>query len=347
MSPITNAVLGIAFLVIGVAATLLMFHLWGYPYDKEKLKSSAPTIWLFVHRAMGWVFVGIYIYLMAQMVPRMWNYQIEFPARTVMHLTLGMAIGALLLVKIVIVRFFHHLEGQLAPFLGTSLLICTVLLIGLSAPFAFREGYLQASAMDAFDDQSLERVRQHLDGAGLDDQERREFFGSVAGLEAGRDVLFGPCIQCHDLRTVLARPRTPQNWHATVVRMADRAKLVEPISEDEQWAVAAYLIAISPDLQRSAAERRDADAEETAAGEAALSLNEPEAGESTYDPAQAKVLAETQCNLCHPSALVEASPPASPDAARELVQRMVTNGMSATPAELQQIVRYLSETYAP
>ncbi len=94
MGPISNTVLGIAFLVIGVASTLLMFHLWGCPYDKEKLKSSVPAFWLFVHRAMGWPFVALYVYLMIKMVPRMWNYQIEFPARTVMHLTLGMAIGA-------------------------------------------------------------------------------------------------------------------------------------------------------------------------------------------------------------------------------------------------------------
>ena len=128
--------------------------------------------------------------------------------------------------------------------------------------------------------------------------------------------------------------------------MADRAKLVSPITDDEQWAVTAYLIAISPDLQKSAAERRDADAEEAAAGEAALSLNEGEEGEAAYDPEQARVLVETQCGLCHPLALVEASPPASPDAARELVQRMVKNGMPATPDQLRQIVRHLSETYA-
>jgi len=46
-------------LVVGVVATLLMFHLWGYPYDKEKVKSTAPAIWLFTHRALGWVFVGL------------------------------------------------------------------------------------------------------------------------------------------------------------------------------------------------------------------------------------------------------------------------------------------------
>ncbi len=62
----------------------------------------------------------------------MWSYQVELPARTVAHLMLGMTIGAIIVIKVAIVRFFKHLEGTLVPFLGTALLICTTLLIGLS-----------------------------------------------------------------------------------------------------------------------------------------------------------------------------------------------------------------------
>src|SRR5579862_8560278 len=132
MSALTNTILGLVFLVAGIAATFLMYHLWGYPFDHEKLKSSAPPRLMLLHRALGYVYVAIYVLLMTQMVPRLWRYQVEFPARTVAHFMLGISIGALLLVKIVIVRFFKHLEGTLAPFLGTLLLICTILLLGLS-----------------------------------------------------------------------------------------------------------------------------------------------------------------------------------------------------------------------
>ena len=38
--------------------------------------------------------------------------------------------------------------------------------------------------------------------------------------------------------------------------MAERSSILSPISEDEEWRVTAYLIAISPDLQRSVRERR-------------------------------------------------------------------------------------------
>jgi hypothetical protein len=76
-----------------------------------------------LRRLMGYVFVLIYVYLMWDMVPRLWTYQIELPTRTVVHLALGIAIGAILIIKVLVVRYFKHMESTLAPFLGTSLLI--------------------------------------------------------------------------------------------------------------------------------------------------------------------------------------------------------------------------------
>ncbi len=374
MSPIANSLLGLAFLALAVGSTFLMYHLWGYPFDKEKLRSSAPRVGMLAHRVMGWAFVAVYLYFMSQMLPRLWSYQVEFPARTVAHLTLGMAIGGLLLVKIVIVRFFKHMEGELAPFLGTGLFVATVMLIGLSAPFAFKETYLQANALDLVDEAGLVRIAQRLESAGLKEPRQRERFASVEGLEAGRNVLFGECVECHDLRTVLARPRTPKVWRQTVTRMGDRAALISPISEDEQWAVTAYLIAISPDLQRSAAEHRhqriaedrsreaaedmlaaaeaDLDEEPGAAAEPGTASNAAEAGTSIertesagYDPERARAVFEQQCSLCHPLDLVNAAPPGSAEEARELVSRMVENGMPAGTDELELIVRHLTESF--
>ena len=88
MDAVGNAVLGVVFLAVGTAATFLMYHLWGYPFDHATNKSSAPPSLMRLHRVLGWIFVGIYVYFMTQMVPRLWEYQIELPARTVVHLTL-------------------------------------------------------------------------------------------------------------------------------------------------------------------------------------------------------------------------------------------------------------------
>src|SRR3990167_9505985 len=136
-----NVGLGLLFLVTGLVNVLLMYRIWGYPYDKAALKSSAPRSLVLTHRASGYLFVLIYVYLMSQMLPRIWHYQIELPPRSVMHLTLGLAIGIILVVKIGIVRFFKHMESTLIPMLGTALLICTALLVGLSVQFVFKEQY--------------------------------------------------------------------------------------------------------------------------------------------------------------------------------------------------------------
>jgi cytochrome c2 len=278
------------------------------------------------------------------MVPRLWEYQIELPARTVVHLVMGLAIGIILTIKILIVRFFKHLEGAMAPLLGTGLLICSTILIGLSAPIALREAYMSRVAPGV---SGLERVRTLLPKAGLPGRIRVERIASVAGLSQGRALLRTKCVQCHDLRTVLAKPRTPENWLETINRMAERAVL-QPISEAEQWSIAGYLVAVSPDLQKALQLRRRQQLTETPAD----SIRQPVAGAkeraaamSAGEVAAAKGVFESTCMYCHPLSTVAQSPPHSEPEARTLVARMVENGLNAPRDRLEQIVLYLARTY--
>ncbi len=295
------------------------------------------------HRLFGYVYLGIYLYFIWQMAPRLWQYQIELPARTVVHLTLGMAIGAMLLAKIAIVRFFRRLEAALVPLLGTSLLVATVVLIGISAPLAFQEALMRQgpTAGALFSEENLARVRALLLQAGLEDEAQRTRLASPDALRAGRDVLRTDCIECHDLRTVLARPRTPKSWRDTVGRMADRTTLLNPIGQTEQWQVTAYLIAISPELQRSAQQMRAQQEAGEQSRQAAETVAAAKAEIPPYDPQLAKRLFETKCSQCHRTTLVESSPPGSAEDARSLITRMVGEGLSATEDELAQIVQYL------
>ncbi len=117
------------------------------------------------HRVFGYVFVAIYLILILQMVPRLWSYQIEFPPRTVVHIALGMAVGILLLVKVGIVRYFRRLEKDLVPQLGTCLLVCSTVLIGISVPWAFQEAYATATLLTP---SNRLRVETLLAQAGLE-----------------------------------------------------------------------------------------------------------------------------------------------------------------------------------
>lgn len=349
MGAIGNAVLGVIFLGISIAQTLLMFYAWGFPFDHEKLKSQAPKSLVWTHRLLGVIYIAIYIFLMAQMVPRLWTYQIELPARTVAHLMLGIAIGGILFIKLLIVRFFRHLEDKLVPTLGVTLFLCTLVLVCLALPFTFREAYLSRGALegDMVNAERLERVREQLPKTGLTDENALEELASASGILAGRKVLINKCTQCHDLRTALARPRTPESWRQTVSRMANRSTILNPISDTEQWQVTAYLIAISPTLQRTLRQKRDLEQETAESQQAARMAGEKmQAMADSFDVDAARELFQTRCSQCHSPVLVEGKPPGSMDEALQLVTRMVRNGLRGTDEELATIVRYLTVTYA-
>ena len=356
MGTYSNALLGLIFVGLSFVSTFLMYKLWGYPFDHEKLRSSAPRPLRLLHRAIGYVYLAIYIYLMSQMLPRLWTYQVELPARTVAHLMLGMSIGVILIAKIAIVRFFKHLESQMVPILGTVLLLCTVVLIGLSVPIAFREQYLskRSAGGAAFSAENLERVKNLLPQAGFAEGVPLEEITSMQSLRAGRKVLLQKCVQCHDLRTILVRPRTPDKWRETVERMAERSVLAEPIVENEQWFVTAYLVAISPELQKSVLTKRQGEME-TEKARAAIQLVSTAIKEEetsveelgkTFDLAATKEVFEATCAQCHSLSNVEKSPPATAEDASSLVDRMIDNGLNVTEEEFEHIVFYLTKTYA-
>ncbi len=274
----TTSLLGIVFLGLSFAATFSMFHLWGYDYDEVNKKSSAPQWKMNIHRAIGFAYVAVYIIMMTEMVPRLWEYQVEFPARTVVHVLLGTIIGVVLLIKISIIRFFRHLEEWM-PALGVSLFMCTVLLAVMSLPAFYREKALADGAVggSVYSAENRARVARLLPEAGLPEDANIEELSSEESLEDGRQVLLGKCIACHDLKTVIAKARTPSDWVRTSKRMALKPSLAAVISLEESYKAATYLIAITPSLQQSAKSKR---------------ANEKERGES-QEAVEAVLVAET------------------------------------------------------
>ena len=347
-SSLGNTILGIVFLGLAATLTFLMFHLWKYPFDHESLKSTAPPRRILTHRLLGYLFIIIYIYIMWEMVPRLWSYQIELPARTVVHLALGILIGALLIIKIVIVRYFRHMEARLVPILGSGLFICTFLLVALVLPFSLREAYLEKTALgdDSMVESRIKRIRELLPGTGLQDEKLLEDLSTKKGLIAGRRILTAKCVQCHDLRTVLARPRTPKAWRQTVARMANRSTILNPITDDDQWYVTAYLVAVSPTLQETLKLQRKLEMDRVESQDnmqAAIQISVTENYE--YEPLAAKKLFEQTCSQCHSHTQVEQAPPESKSAAIMLVRRMVNNGLAASDKDLNTIIHYLVMTY--
>lgn len=368
-----TAGLGVLFLVLAFVSTYLMFRFWGHPYDKERRKSQCPQWKMNIHRGVGYAYAIIYVVMMVQMVPRLWEYQVEFPARTVAHIMLGLTIGVILILKISILRWFRHFEEWM-PVLGVALLTCTVLLSGLSLPFVFREQAIAASE-ETFAPANRERVRSLLATSGLPPGTDLDALASESGLRRGRRILLEECTFCHDLKTAIARPRTPEDWVHTVARMAEKPSVGPRIAADETHHVAAYLVAITPELQESAKAKRADDEKKEEALEAVKEMESEPAGEpepTTAEPTPAEPAPETrppepvkpakprrappdptaarrafqaECSKCHKLADVDAKPPRTARDASALIERMVENGMEASRRDLQLLRWHLIETY--
>lgn len=343
MTTISIAKLGMLFLALGFAATFLMYWLWGYPFDKETRTSEAPKWAMWLHRFLGYSFLVTYVAIMWHMVPRLWEYQVEFPARTVAHILLGFTVGFLLLIKVCIRRFFRHFEEWM-PVLGTTILLCTVLLLALSVPIVFKEHMLSQASPggSAFSQQNIERVSKLMERVELPAGVDRASLASKENLQLGRNVLVSNCVKCHDLRTILTKPRTPRNWHKTVVRMGEKPALFEPITAQEQLAVTTYLVAITPSIKRSMAEKKER--------EAVLPQQRGTSGEdaslSQVDPKKAQKIYEEECGQCHELSDVDEDPPTTDEEVIDLIKRMVEeNDAEFEPETVPYIRWYLNEHY--
>ena len=108
----------------------------------------------------------------------------------------------------------------------------------------------------AFSEEGIARTRRLLENAGLSAEAPLDQLASKRKLREGQYVLQRKCVVCHDLRTILVKPRTPTDWVRLVNRMAIKPMIGEPIHQEEEWTVSAYLIAITPDIQVSVREQR-------------------------------------------------------------------------------------------
>ncbi len=251
MSTTVSMWLGVAFVALAIIAVVLQAWLWGPKYwDFENKKSLAPRPWANLHRLVGYAYAIIYVIMMTEMVPRLWEYQVELPARTVIHACMGITIGVLIITKVLILRFFKHFEESM-PWFGMGILIATINLAVLSMPFAVRAADVSGASMSA---EAQERTRRILEGVdfGATLAVDKDALVSEASLELGRQVLVQKCITCHDLRTILIRPRTGRQWLDVVQRMVEKPMIVgDPISEADIPVVTSYLIAITPSIQES------------------------------------------------------------------------------------------------
>lgn len=338
--------LGITFLALAIIAVLLQAWLWGPKFwNEEKRKTEAPKFWLRVHALAGYGYAAIYVVMMWNMLPRLWEYQYELPARTVVHAVVGITIGVLLVCKIFILLFFRHFEESM-PYYGFGLLLCTIILSTLSIPYAVQAHDFSGKTTDPA---NIERVRNLLANVDFGEQEVDiEQVTTLAGFERGRQVLVKQCIVCHDMRTILAKPRTPQRWYDVSMRMLEKPSVFgEQLAAEDIPAVTAYLAAITPEIQKSTKERRlaEREGEQNSDAMVAMAHDADVLAGAQIDPARGEALLEEHCTACHELDENDAHGPDDLAGWRSVVASMVEEGAELDDELATEISRYLAQKY--
>lgn len=215
-----NAVLGVGFCLVGLLAALLQNWLWTFPMAPDpggvdpNGVTTAPKFWRMVHRGLGYVFLGIYLVLLVQMVPRLWQFEPEaWSLRPVLHAVVGLGIGGILGLKIWILRRGQRF-GKRLPLLGWSMVVLAFVAVGL----VWRPA-VQLQSIDPVSD------------GGFTFEEAAVMRGIV-----GRN-----CIQCHGLSVVAGG--SDDGSMETLEEMAENAEdrgLADPAGGDRS-RMAAFL----------------------------------------------------------------------------------------------------------
>ncbi len=192
MSPWLTSTLGFLFVILAAVQVWLMLEVIGRekPRFNEKIMSM-------IHRWNGRLFLLVYFVLAFVMIRRLAQSNAPLDTRTIIHAVLALSILPLLFVKILIVRYYPQAFSYVLP-MGVAILAIAVAFVGLMGGF-----YFIKKASGTY-------VSSYNAQAGFLD------------IEVGRAIVIQKCNKCHDLTRVFTLAKTPEDWLATVNRMAER-----------------------------------------------------------------------------------------------------------------------------
>lgn len=194
------------FLAAGTVATLTMLYVMGRPEKKSSPETMRKT-----HKVMGIAFTVLLLYLAwigSRFVGAMGD---EMPLRAVFHVVFGVSIIAVLLMKLLIVRFYRGLM-RLVPVMG-------LILFGLAlVTFSISTGYHFARELHSGPSAIIEEDEGYREGEAAGTENSAEAPSGTAGAEvvvqagdagsgetmpagdvkAGRSIFNNRCVGCHD-----------------------------------------------------------------------------------------------------------------------------------------------------
>ena len=207
-----SAVLGLCFILIGTAAVWLIFEA-----SRRTQNPTARDRIIQAHRIAGYLFIFLFCIMTWFMVVRNKDGPDELPLRPMLHILIAMVLAPLLLVKVLVARYYKSYITVLVP-LGVTIFTLGFVLIALTAgPFLLRRVTVK--------DISLQAIQ--MGAARID-------------LENAEALMQKRCSRCHALDRVLGARKDARSWLGTIDRM--RALPGSGISESDAKIILSYLI---------------------------------------------------------------------------------------------------------
>lgn len=224
-----NQWLAAIFAFAGLAGATLQYWLWTFPMAPDpggpdpNGRTTAPRTWRMVHRALGYLFIAIYIVMLVRMWPRL-GLALSGEATTSeqLHAAFGLLVAPILAVKIFVLRRAQRFGKRLRP-LGTLVLGLALVLLALVMKPAMQLANLPTSS---------------------------------GGQIQAKGVLTSQCISCHGATKIL---NNDKEWHDVVEDMEEYAsKSGRPLLlEGSQQLLIEYLQTVLPQEEQDSHEDED------------------------------------------------------------------------------------------
>src|SRR5258707_7584911 len=174
---------GIVFVLLGTAAVWLIFDA-----SRRTHSAAAREKRIRAHRIAGYLFIGLFCLMAWLMLLRVRSSPEELPVRWMMHVLLALVLAPLLLVKVLVARYYKTFTSVLVP-LGLTIFTLGFVLIGSSAgPYLLRSSAVERLSL------------QYPTGAtGID-------------LPSAEQLMLKRCSRCHALDRVIGARKDATAW---------------------------------------------------------------------------------------------------------------------------------------
>lgn len=219
MNPTLNVIISCCFIIAGFIGLLIMLNIQGNPKTRTHLKALRIT-----HRVLGYLFLATLLYMIVRMAEKITLSGYEAPPRIALHIMLSIMAVAVLLIKILVARYFKKFYSYLVTLGLLVFFLCFTLVVIAAGPYL-----LQSSEKTTANDLNRQPVAEILKKTA----DKAEF--------EGEKLLKNKCTLCHTLERVEKSSKSNEHWLATLKKMIGYAQKPDYLTGEQIRLLAIHL----------------------------------------------------------------------------------------------------------